>query len=417
MSRKLPSDTFCILPWLHFYHDTTGRVQPCCSTDYQHTDYGNVRDYPDAQALMNTDQMKQLRLDMLEGRRNPSCVTCHREEDAGIESFRRVKNRLLQEYPIDLDQLVKRTDPDGYLNDFKLQYWDARFSNVCNLKCRMCGHKYSHTWGSDAAAMKLTAARKNYVIHAFDQQDFADYIHRYGDFSELKEVYFAGGESLLQKDHWDMLDHLVSIGKTDVKLIYNTNLTKLNYGQRYLTTYLEKFRDVTFITSVDATGDLFEYIRTGASWQTFVENLNVIQQYPNVTVKFNCAVSIYNILRLGPLFSFVIDRNIQNRNLEWLLDLSPVHYPEHLSIRVLPDSLKFLTRGKLRALSEYPQFKTSIEGLIKFMYSKRTTNDEWLFHSGYAKDIDRVRSENLLDLVPEFKEYWTSADLAKTNSI
>ncbi len=409
----LPNDTFCILPWTHFYHDPLGRLQPCCSTDYKITDYGNIKDYDSAQQLMNTDQMKQLRKDMLAGVKNPSCSTCHKEDQNGLVSFRQIKNNMIQELDIDVEQLIKNTDADGYLNDFAIQYWDVRFSNVCNLKCRMCGVKYSHSWGQDAVELKQFAPRKNFVFHSHDGLEYKDYISKYGDLSQLKEVYFAGGESLFQKDHWDMLDHLISIDKTDVRLVYNTNLTKLSFGSRKLTDYIEKFKGVNFIVSVDATRKLFEYIRTGADWKILNDNLEVIKRYPNVNIKFNCAVSIFNILYLADVISFVHEHNIRNNTSEWLLDLSPVHFPEELSVVILPEQLKDLAEQRLTALPQYNQHKNSIDGIISFMRSYTATTEEWIWATQYAKQIDEVRAENILEVVPELKDYWTYTDMTK----
>lgn len=404
---ELPKDTFCILPWVHFYHDPLGSIQPCCSSNYEITDYGNINDYESAQQVINTDQMKQLRKDMLSGVKNPSCSTCHREEQNGLTSFRQIKNNMIQELGIDVAQLIENTDADGYLNDFATEYWDVRFSNVCNLKCRMCGVTFSHSWGQDAAELNHSAGKKNFVLHAHQGLEFKDYVAKYGDLSQLKEVYYAGGESLFQKDHWDMLDHLVQIGKTDVRLVYNTNLTKLTFGSRKLTDYIEKFNGVNFIVSVDATGKLFEYIRTGADWNVLNENLEVIKQYPNVNIKFNCTVSIFNILNLSDVILFAEQHNIRGSTLEWLLDLNPVHFPETLSITVLPESIKDLAETRLTKLTQYPQFKNSIDGIISFMRSYSASDDEWLRTMQYVKRLDQIRTENILEVVPELKDYWT----------
>ena len=272
----------------------------------------------------------------------------------------------------------------------------------------MCGVKYSHSWGQDAVELKQFAPRKNFVFHSHNGLEYKDYISKYGDLSQLKEVYFAGGESLFQKDHWDMLDHLISIGKTDVRLVYNTNLTKLSFGSRKLTDYIEKFKGVNFIVSVDATEKLFEYIRTGANWKILNDNLEVIKRYPNVNIKFNCAVSIFNILYLADVISFVHEHNIRNNTSEWLLDLSPVHFPEELSVVILPEQLKDLAEQRLTALPQYNQHKNSIDGIISFMRSYTATTDEWIWATQYAKQIDEVRAENILEVVPELKDYWTT---------
>ena len=37
-----------------------------------------------------------------------------------------------------VEDSMSRTNPDGSVEDMKLPYWDFRFSNICNFKCRSC---------------------------------------------------------------------------------------------------------------------------------------------------------------------------------------------------------------------------------------------------------------------------------------
>ena len=106
----------------------------CCSANTDSADFGNIKDFDSAQEIVNTDALKQVRLDMLAGRENPACSKCYKEEVVGLESFRYHKNSDIAQLNIDVDSLVERTQSDGTLPDFKMQYWDSRFSNICNYK-------------------------------------------------------------------------------------------------------------------------------------------------------------------------------------------------------------------------------------------------------------------------------------------
>ena len=75
-----------MFPWVHLNTTPKGDIYPCCSNDYSKP-FANTRDSSLKEAF-NNDKMKQLRLDMLNERKNPICNFCYRHEEAGPHSFR-----------------------------------------------------------------------------------------------------------------------------------------------------------------------------------------------------------------------------------------------------------------------------------------------------------------------------------------
>ena len=60
-----------MFPWLHLNATPKGDVYPCCSNDY--TDpVGNTKDNS-LEEIFNSPKMKELRLDMLNERKNKIC--------------------------------------------------------------------------------------------------------------------------------------------------------------------------------------------------------------------------------------------------------------------------------------------------------------------------------------------------------
>jgi sulfatase maturation enzyme AslB (radical SAM superfamily) len=262
----------------------------------------------------------------------------------------------------------------------------------------MCGPDYSHSWGSDSVVMHNRAPKANYVIHAHDQQ--VDML-RYGDLSQLKEVYFAGGESLFQQEHWELLDRLIELKLTDIRLTYTTNLTKLKFGQRTLEDYLKHFSNVLFIVSVDATEKLGEYIRSGLDWDLLLRNIETVKQYPGVKIKFNCVVSVYNILYLKQMLEFAYAHG----NAFDPIDLTPCHFPAELNIANLTPELKELAELRLLSSKYYTEQQNRIDGIISYMYEPQGRNG-WDRTMKFTNKLDALRNENILDVVPEFKQYW-----------
>lgn len=388
---QLPSKTFCILPWVHFFHDPTGNIKPCCAAGGKQS-FGNINEFSDVQAIANTPAMRQVRADMLAGIENDACIACYREERLGLQSFRTNKNSDAGDYNI--DELVARTNSDGTLPDFKLQYWDSRFSNICNLKCRMCGPEYSHSW-----TQELFPDRKSYVIQAHTSDSWDDIVAKYGDLSELKEAYFAGGEALFQPEHWDLLEHLIKLNKTDIKITYTTNLTKLTFGSRKIEDYLDKFTNVLFIVSVDAVGPLGEYIRHGLDWARLVDNINTIKQFLGVKLRFNTVITAYNILYLNQLIEFASGMLDEY----WPIDLTVAHNLD-LSITNLPAELKQLAQDRLLNSKHYLLLKDKIDGVINYLNQEPA--DTWESFIKTTNNLDAKRNENILEVVPEFVPYW-----------
>lgn len=389
MSPQLPSKTFCILPWIHFFHNPAGRIAPCCSAGGGNR-FGNIKDFSSAQEIANTAAMKSVRREMLAGQEPESCRGCYNEERLGAYSFRTNKNTDMQY--INVDQLLSDTHADGTLDNFRMQYWDARFSNICNLKCRMCGPEYSHTWAEELKT-------KPYVIHAHPNSTWQQIIARYGDLSQLREVYFAGGEALFQPEHWQMLEHLSELNKHNVAVTYTTNLTKLSHGRHRIEDYLNKFTNMLFIVSLDGVGKTIEYIRHGVKWNELTANLHTIKQFDHVKVKFNIVVTVYNILNLSDVIDFAVAHSTAFNP----IDLFVAYNPE-FSITNLPLELKQLAESRLRNNQHYEKYQDRIDAVVNSMNQNPVAT--WQLVVSETDKLDRLRQENIFDIVPEFQEHW-----------
>ena len=52
-SQSAPSKTFCILPWIHFFHSPNGDIQPCCAAGKGTGGFGNIKDFKSAEEIIN----------------------------------------------------------------------------------------------------------------------------------------------------------------------------------------------------------------------------------------------------------------------------------------------------------------------------------------------------------------------------
>jgi MoaA/NifB/PqqE/SkfB family radical SAM enzyme len=388
--NKFPTDTFCILPWIHFFHEPDGKITPCCSANKQQVTFGNLQDFDTVDELINSPGMLQVRKDMLANKQSIACSNCYRQESHGLESFRLSKNSDVD--GIDIAELLANTDADGTLHNFKMQYWDARFSNICNLKCRMCGPGYSHSWAQEVNKK----VNGSYIIQAHkDTDSWDDIIARYGDLSKLREVYFAGGEVFFQQEHWQMLEHLKRLERKDMRLTYVTNLTRLSMGEYKIEDYLTYFTNVLFIISMDGIDKVFEYIRSGSDWEKFTANITAIQKF-NVKIRFNIVITVYNILQIDQILAFIDSLGIK------LYDLTVANDPRDQNITNLPDELKTLAINRIKAS---PHYSNRLDAVISYMQQPPVAS--WNRVISRTRELDATRGENILEVVPEFAPYWS----------
>jgi radical SAM protein with 4Fe4S-binding SPASM domain len=124
------SKTFCILPWVHIYANPDGSVLPCCVADH-HLHLGNTRNNS-IKEIWNNQNYKTLRKKMLAGEQCRECTACYQSENNNNTSSRLSNNEKFKDYM----HLVDQTNDDGSLEDMNLVYFDVRWSNICNFKCR-----------------------------------------------------------------------------------------------------------------------------------------------------------------------------------------------------------------------------------------------------------------------------------------
>jgi radical SAM protein with 4Fe4S-binding SPASM domain len=137
------SKRFCIYPWIHLHAYPTGAAYPCCQSEMRYP-VGDCRKNT-LQEIWNSPEQKKLRRNMLSETPNPACNRCYEQEESGFFSGRRSANKHHGHH---IDR-VHDTQADGTYGKFEMTYWDIRFSNLCNLRCRSCGHIFSSQWYQD----------------------------------------------------------------------------------------------------------------------------------------------------------------------------------------------------------------------------------------------------------------------------
>lgn len=390
------SKTFCIYPWIHLHAYPTGEAYPCCHAEMKPGVVGNCRTQS-LEEIWRGEPMQRLRDDMLNERPNAACTRCYEQEQSGFFSGRRSANKHHGHHIKKLAQ-----------NPFELTYWDIRFSNLCNLKCRSCGHIFSSQWYQDQARLaggdwKERNSVLNYAGRT--ETDMWEQLEPHLDYVE--QIYFAGGEPLLMEEHYRILDELERRGRFDVRLIYNTNFTHTDLKGRSVFEYWKKFQSVAVGASLDDMGLRAEYIRKGTNWSHVVQNRrNMLAICPQVDFYISPTLSIMNAWHLPDFHRAWVEQGLlrpQDLNVNILQD--PVHY----RIDIAPQEYKQRLEARYRAHIEWLQDKDQLqratqgfEAAINFMYA---TDNTHLIDTFWRKtnELDGIRNERLLDVAPELR--------------
>lgn len=399
---------FCIYPWIHLHVTGLGNLAPCCLSFSE--GYGSL-DTNSFEELWQSQSVRDFRLKMLNDEMVSDCFPCYDWERSGIVSFRQEANKRFKKY-IDW---VANTDADGYAPEAKPISWDIRFSNKCNLRCRICCSINSVAWVKEEnelfnknmykqSGAFLKQMDSNYIIGIKDSQRLLSDLNEY--LPNTDHIYCAGGEPLLIDECLDIMKNLDLVGNHDLKLEFNTNLTQLEKNINYLD-YWKKFKNLKVIVSLDGSHERGEYIRKGIKWDSIINNLELLKrECPHAEIIINFTANIFNILHLPDFHQEMIEKqyiNADQINLNTLFD--PVIY----SSKVLPEDLKKIATSKLTDHIVW------IKGQFPF---NKPENDQYYkdFIKQWHSCISFMNSEDCTDLIPEFMDYTNFLDESRNES-
>ena len=382
----------CIIPWVYLEIFPEGTVTPCCANILT---LGDIKTTP-LEEIWNGEKMNQFRLSLFEDNLPDSCSACICEEKSGAWSLRKRYNDFFNS---SFPSVVDNTNEDGSLKTITFKGWDFKVSNKCNFKCRMCGPRLSSSFTG-----VIQEHAKDLNIDQFVDNNI--------DHFELIE--FAGGETLLMDEQYELLEKLINRGRTDVELWYNTNMSVLSYKGKNVLDYWNKWNPdkLTIFASIDEIGDRAEYIRKGTRWEIVDKNLRTIasQKFKR---QVNTVVSCLNVFRLPEIIEHLTDIGyIDQRFGHSNFDLSLVDGATEsgfLGIEVLPPKFKLQTKQKLISfINDYNlEHTVDISGkfihILKLLSGELNTKSLGRFLTQNI-DMDKNRNESLVKVIPEFKE-------------
>lgn len=425
------SKTFCITPWIHQYVGPAGDVKPCCV--FEHTaEIGNLKDNTLAE-IWNNEETKALRLKFLNGESDERCHTCNlRDNDFSPKlGFNKTffDNKIYKEFSLTNNQIIESTQYDGSVPNHKITYMDARFNNLCNFSCRTCSPHFSTSWILDYRKLnnKKFKAEVNDGFQYPGNSEEQVFDEMKPHLAHMQEIYFAGGEPMMQKEHFETLKELINLGNTKCRIRYNTNFSRLQLQEYDVIEYWKQFNYVQLHASIDGSYEKAEYWRNGTVWSDIVNNrIRLLNEIPKV--KFGISYTL----------SWVNAQNLVDFHKEWLsfkyilpsnINIMTLGGPTYYSLKNIPDwkkeQIEKIFKEHMEWLSDVyhigliQQVINNYQEAINFMWRKSDidVHDSLIEFSKYTKKLDSIRKQDFFKIYPEhndLNEYMTKHNLHAT---
>ena len=374
MSPDSPNKVFCTAPWTHTYISPQSERRMCCASREEHMmqrqyidasndestgkykEVGTIEDYQpiSLKEHWNSPYMMDIRKKLMAGEEIPQCAVCN-DSILSQSTYRQWFTGYLFEDKI--DKCFEETDENGYTNMEPISF-DYRGSNLCNFKCRMCGEPLSSTWEAEKRkhdlwtpeAQPFMVPENKKIIETFQKEVVEEEFWEYICSGTVEELYWVGGEPLMYDIHWRAMDRLATDNNLNkVHLRYNSNLSRIRFGKHYLYDWLPQAKDWTMCASIDGTGDIGEFIRTGLNWQEWDKNFREGVALPggNDKMLMDLTLTGPGMFDLKNFFDYALELDVKIETKRMFafhpdIVMSAMAWPRHILNRIIDENLEYI---------------------------------------------------------------------------
>ena len=421
---------FCPAPFSLIYTNTDGQLLPCSwaqSADKWDKPLGpNMANVSAKKYYVRDRVLNNLRYEMLTPGSDLEmveqvCSSCRKQEKNYGRSRRQASLKIIsnnydlwpriemvvQRFKLALMRLDKREDALFSERLFEVQV--KAFGNKCNLDCYMCipfdssvrtetmhgEHMEDQKVFSEGYMQKIGTVSSDRVDEIIEQiVALAPYIYN------LKLI---GGEPLVMKPFYKLLEKIVETGESQhMYCKYQTNMSVIEFDRVKISKFIPDFERFEFTVSLDAYGKANDYIRRRSNWEEIVNNVRHVNEYPNVFVNINGAISFLSVLRFHELIAWFKD----NQDLFDQINWSNIRGPEKLCANMLPAPIKEKLIPKYEGFPDIQQLLR--EEPIQRDGKDLNINDTFEYCLMMDKRYKGTKWEmNLFDVFPELEEYYT----------
>lgn len=437
------SPTFCLAKWKNVSMNlTSGHTHSCYHPPEHKIPLDELKENPSA--LHNTKEKKAERAKMIAGERPSGCSYCWNIEDS---PGNHLSDRYYRSADIMDDESYAeiKNNPDPANFNVIPSYMEVNFSSVCNFKCSYCSPHLSNSWQKEIEEYGPypTVVPHNSVDY-FKQvgmmpipvREENPYVETFWKlwpewYPKIKHFRMTGGEPLMDKNTYRVLDYIIENPKGDLNLALTSNFCP---DTRMMTKFTEKVQTIvdnqslghiSLYISCDAYGKKAEYIRHGMDFEYLVENVDkYLDRFSHKsTITFIVTVNALSITSLRQLIDdFILRMGKKHNNNRYHIsfDLPMLRFPNWQTIQILPERYRNILsndieyfKGKVSTdFSDIQDFQVAkLERLLSWMEQgdelppekiKRDRADFYRFFSEH----DLRRGTNFLEIFPEMEDFW-----------
>lgn len=398
---------FCPLPFTHIFSSLSGRYAPCydalAPTGHNMEDT-TIREW------YTSDYQNKLREEMLKEDYNGEffdkhCTGCRKHESLYGRSDRvkyveQVLSGTFDNKVPELLRTVQKFQEDGKIDlderilDIKMKM----FGNACNLDCYMCTPRSANTRTLslkkigkvfDPDLDPKDGERMNTMKH--DEEQYLDDVASVAKYT--RSIKLIGGEPLVMKNHYKLLDKLVQSGYSNgINLIYKTNLSVFKMDKYDFRNYFGQFKEFVMKISIDSYGEYNDYIRKKSDWPQLINNMMVMKARKDSRVNVHSVVSFLSVMHIWKLQEYLKELDIPHT-------YYIIQHPAILQVKNLPYEIKQKLIPKYK---DYPNIIKSLE--------KEQNKLDFIKTIEYSQALDRNHNNyKLFELYPELEKYYKEA--------
>jgi len=387
---------FCPAPWSHMYYQVNA-PSPCHIIRNHHLNMT-----PDE--YFNSDWLKKIKRQMIDGVIPEECGNCKTKEDLGLKSTRGAiwHYANIGPEPLYEDQwFYNKFTADSPTYPRRIE---VRFSNLCNMKCRMCDETSSSEWALEKKKYNLPPNNPynnpNGIVETDDTpilritEDKIAGLKNLEMLQHLRKVCFTGGEPFIIKEYYDYMDFLIDSDlskKLEIELFTNCSVYNPLFVER-----LNKFKYVELVMSIDGVGKTAEYIRHGTPWKTIEKNVRAFNLLPApIRADITVAISAYTLLDVSNLAKFLMTLVADNDRIgiKCYTVLMPglrfQNAPKHLQQKMLAEVEEAI---EILSSPNYAIFRNELKNIRAKLLPLQSNFTDKFYE--FTKKFDEIRNES-----------------------
>lgn len=429
-------DTFCSSPWFHIRINPAGNYIPCRWDFSLTTTNHNIKNTTLSEYL-NSDVMRSLRSDLLNGKDPSTCQSCRNEDQHDKVSGRQ---RQLLKSAISLDNFEKSlcasphwdqfeysSENQGYTNNLPVDL-QIDLGNTCNSSCIMCYPIYSSRLITDYKKLHKIEPQLFYnpevIVNWTDDPALVDkFVNELENIPTIEYIHFLGGETLYLKSFYSICNKLIEKGiAKNVSIGTTTNCTIYTPELEHI---IKNFKHVHLGLSVEAIHPVNDYVRWPSQVDSVVDVMKrfiSLREHTDLHLSLRITPSILTISHIDTLFDFMIENSIIAESCNLLQD------PSCLRIELLPKDLVDIVLDKINKiiktydLSRPTQslvnrrndtIKNSViadiifeyKHLLEIMQEPKDVEEERHKLIKFIKAFESLRNNSILDYLPEYENF------------